>query len=157
MKLLPDAYDRQLAALGKLEGAETKMLKLRIKAKVLKEKKDKHVEVQRPTHKLGFLGLWGEKVDTIDWAQKEILETKEILDQGRRDVAHQTEDDPGAVQSEIDEEDLDEDAASLRGEFKGTTKGVVSGVGKGAKTVIGTGKFSCRNDQSNLEAHRHIL
>ncbi|TFK27166.1 DUF221-domain-containing protein [Coprinopsis marcescibilis] len=38
---------------------------------------------QRPTHKLGFLGLFGEKVDSIDWCRKEIAECNNLLDEGR--------------------------------------------------------------------------
>lgn len=38
---------------------------------------------KRPTHKLGFLGLWGEKVDTIEWCRKEIATCTELLEAGK--------------------------------------------------------------------------
>lgn len=40
----------------------------------------------RPTHKTGFLGLFGKRVDTIDWAKEEIRLTTEMLDEGRQVV-----------------------------------------------------------------------
>ncbi|KAL1732165.1 hypothetical protein EV714DRAFT_282790 [Schizophyllum commune] len=42
--------------------------------------KEAELAVPRPTHRLGFLGLWGEKVDTIDYCRKEIarLEVGEV-------------------------------------------------------------------------------
>ncbi|EFI27929.1 hypothetical protein CC1G_14420 [Coprinopsis cinerea okayama7 len=43
-------------------------------------------QAQRPTHKLGFLGLWGEKVDTIDWCRKEIAECTKLLEEGRAKI-----------------------------------------------------------------------
>jgi calcium permeable stress-gated cation channel len=44
--------------------------------------------VPRPTHKLGFLGLFGEKVDSIDWAKEEIKVCNKLLDEGKA-VVHQ--------------------------------------------------------------------
>ena len=41
---------------------------------------------QRPTHKLGFLGLFGEKVDTIDWCRDEIRTCTELLETERSKV-----------------------------------------------------------------------
>ncbi|GAA5911541.1 uncharacterized protein JCM6883_005788 [Sporobolomyces salmoneus] len=100
LKELPDLYDRRLKACKKLECAETKLLKLATKAIAKNEKKKKETpqldhesergEIarwvptkKRPTHKLGPLGLWGKKVDTIDWAREEIRETTEKLDRER--------------------------------------------------------------------------
>ena len=33
----------------------------------------------RPTHKLGFMGLWGEKVDSLEYYQKELNEVNEKI------------------------------------------------------------------------------
>jgi hypothetical protein len=38
---------------------------------------------QRPTHRLGMIPFTGEKVDTIDWARKEISVCTQLLDEGR--------------------------------------------------------------------------
>lgn len=38
---------------------------------------------QRPQHRLGWIPFVGEKVDTIEWARKEILACNELLDRGR--------------------------------------------------------------------------
>ena len=62
---------------------------------------------QRPTHKLGFLGLWGEKVDTIVWARKEIVECNKLLEEGRAKMS--SLDERGA--GNPDETALLEDAA----------------------------------------------
>ncbi|GAA6060530.1 hypothetical protein JCM10212_005611 [Sporobolomyces blumeae] len=102
LKDLPDLYDDRNDACNKLEKAETKLLKLASK-QILKNQKKKHdapagdtesargeiaryvPTKKRPTHKLGFLGLFGKKVDTIDWAREEIAnKTKEI--ERERDV-----------------------------------------------------------------------
>lgn len=47
--------------------------------------------VPRPTHKLGFLGLFGEKVDSIDWARKEISICTALLDEARQ-LVHSADD-----------------------------------------------------------------
>ncbi|KAL0959979.1 hypothetical protein HGRIS_011638 [Hohenbuehelia grisea] len=100
LKELPDIYDRRLAACNKLEGAETDLLrtaaKLRIAAKKSKTKNSKDHEYdpeaadtslvprdKRPQHKLGFLGLLGQKVDTIEWAREEIRICNDLLERGR--------------------------------------------------------------------------
>lgn len=79
----------------KLEGAEVKLLKMVNKARSKAAKKgdaatrtggDADTETgsiaarwipdkQRPSHRLGFLGLVGEKVDTIDWSRTELHRT----------------------------------------------------------------------------------
>jgi hypothetical protein len=77
LKELPDVYKRHTKACSKLESAETKLLKLA--AKAIKKNKgadaptpaeleadsglaSRYVPAKkRPHHKLGFLGLFGEK------------------------------------------------------------------------------------------------
>ncbi|GAA5918190.1 hypothetical protein JCM1841_005294 [Sporobolomyces salmonicolor] len=100
LKDLPDLYDRRQKACKKLESGETKLLKLASKAILKNEKKKREApeldaesnrgEIsryvptkKRPTHKLGPLGLWGKKVDTIDWAREEISTTTKELDEKR--------------------------------------------------------------------------
>ncbi|KAJ8075602.1 phosphate metabolism protein 7 [Marasmius tenuissimus] len=102
LKELPEIYERRMKACNKLEAAETKLLSIAAKTK-LKEQKGKgkkghedpeaasapHDIVprdQRPTHKLGFLGLFGEKVDSIDWARQEIRTCNELLEEGRAKI-----------------------------------------------------------------------
>jgi hypothetical protein len=41
---------------------------------------------QRPQHKLGFLGLFGEKVDTIEWCRTEIAVCTKLLEEGREEI-----------------------------------------------------------------------
>ncbi|KAI5480450.1 AMP deaminase [Pseudohyphozyma bogoriensis] len=95
---LPDYYDRRLKACKKLESAETKLLRLAAKAirknKVQDAPSPSDLEAdsslaaryvpakKRPSHKLGFLGLFGKKVDTIEWARDEIAETNRLLAEG---------------------------------------------------------------------------
>ncbi|BGP07894.1 phosphate metabolism protein 7 [Rhodotorula toruloides] len=100
LKDLPDLYDRREKAVKKLEGAETKLLKLATKQIAKNEKK--HLDApasdpeasksevyryvpqkKRPTHKLGPLGLWGKKVDSIEWAREEIETTNRELETER--------------------------------------------------------------------------
>ncbi|KIY47384.1 DUF221-domain-containing protein, partial [Fistulina hepatica ATCC 64428] len=116
LRELPDVYDRQLNACSKLESAETALLKTAMKAiaadakaKAKAEGKEQSAadleagvragtldlealvpQDERPTHKLGFLGLFGEKVDTIQWARKEIAETRELLAAGRASIEAST-------------------------------------------------------------------
>ena len=131
MKELPDIYDRRLAACSKLESAETSLLKtatkLRLKAVQTSAKNgttaaDVEVaanqesitqvpESERPTHKLGFLGLFGEKVDSINWAREEIVKCTQLLEQGReklRDHDHDEEQGPSlpTLTSAVDDEEL---------------------------------------------------
>ncbi|KAI3622643.1 duf221 family protein [Moniliophthora roreri] len=100
LKNLPEIYERRQAAEKKLESAETKLLSIAAKNKLAAEKKNKkggtdpeanvsYAEVpkeQRPTHKLGFLGLFGEKVDTIEWCRDEIRVCTELLETERSKV-----------------------------------------------------------------------
>ncbi|KAG0148858.1 hypothetical protein CROQUDRAFT_669563 [Cronartium quercuum f. sp. fusiforme G11] len=90
---LPEVYDRRAQAFAKLESGETKLLALAQKGKskpvnteLEKSGADwaKYVDIKkRPQHKLGFFGLWGKKVDTIEWATEEIVESSKELDQLR--------------------------------------------------------------------------
>lgn len=102
LKELPDIYDRRMTACAKLESAETSLLQAAAKLKAEKVKKGEPqradlesapaVEAaaivvpkdQRPTHRLGFLGLWGKKVDSIDWAREEIQTCNKLLDEARQ-------------------------------------------------------------------------
>lgn len=106
LKELPDIYDRRLAACGKLESAETALMKtaakLRLVAIKASNKKGSKGEVvtedveasrtpdhalvpqdKRPQHRLGMIPFVGKKVDTIDWAREEIRVCTELLDEGR--------------------------------------------------------------------------
>jgi len=96
IKDLPDIYERQQNAFSKLEGAYASLISTVHKAHKKSQKNSKGVpEVmedgqewskyiprsKRPTHRLGFLGLVGKKVDSIDWASEEVLQTaKELSD-----------------------------------------------------------------------------
>jgi hypothetical protein len=112
LKDLPDIYERRVEACNKLESAEILLVKAALnrnkkanKGTVVPdnhpspgEKDGKTVEGaeehpsdalvprnERPTHRLpvlGFLPL-GKKVDSIDWATQEILETTAILEKER--------------------------------------------------------------------------
>lgn len=105
LKELPDLFDRRANAVNKLESAETKILKLATK-QIAKDKKKNRPEAEnsdpeankaavmryvpqkkRPTHKLGKFGLYGKKVDTIDWAREEIVKTNEGLEAGRAQLS----------------------------------------------------------------------
>lgn len=115
LKDLPDVYERRLAACNKLEAAEIALMKAALKrhkkangGNVVPEKAvpaNEKEEVDedgtrkshealvpagdRPTHRLpvlGFLPL-GRKVDTIDWATKEITETTALLETERNTLA----------------------------------------------------------------------
>ncbi len=85
LKELPDIYDRRLDACNKLESAENKLLSTASKSdKTSSEETAASVpQDKRPTHRLGFLGLWGKKVDSIDWAREEIQKCSQLLDEGR--------------------------------------------------------------------------
>jgi hypothetical protein len=126
LRELPDVFDRRLAACGKLEGAETKLLaaaaKLQLKAGgAVKDAEGRGAPsgvppADRPTHKLGFLGLLGEKVDTIDWARSEIAACNTLLAEGRREMTlelsdpNQTplEDEDGFARHDDDNADAEE-------------------------------------------------
>ncbi|KIL63152.1 hypothetical protein M378DRAFT_80198 [Amanita muscaria Koide BX008] len=106
LKELPEVYDRRMTACAKLESAETALLRTAAKLRAELIKKGKGAEQQelvvsssddvasadvvptdqRPTHRLGFLGLWGKKVDSIEWAREEIRVCNELLDEGRRTI-----------------------------------------------------------------------
>jgi hypothetical protein len=101
IKDLPELYERQQNAFSKLEGAYASLISTVHKAHQKNQKNSKAVpEVmedghewskhiprsKRPTHKLGFLGLIGKKVDSIDWASDEILETSKELSDRRTHI-----------------------------------------------------------------------
>ncbi|OAV98725.1 hypothetical protein PTTG_09825 [Puccinia triticina 1-1 BBBD Race 1] len=101
IKDLPDIYERQQNAFSKLEGAYASLISTAHKAHQKNQKNSKAVpEVmedghewskhiprsKRPTHKLGFLGLVGKKVDSIDWASEEVLETSKELSNRRTNM-----------------------------------------------------------------------
>ncbi|KAA1079047.1 hypothetical protein PGT21_031634 [Puccinia graminis f. sp. tritici] len=101
IKDLPELYERQQNAFSKLEGAYASLISTVHKAHQKNQKNSKAVpEVmedgqewskhiprsKRPTHKLGFLGLIGKKVDSIDWASDEILETSKELSDRRSHI-----------------------------------------------------------------------
>ncbi|CEH13742.1 Uncharacterized conserved protein [Ceraceosorus bombacis] len=100
LKDLPDLVQDRSKALNKLESAEAKLVKLALKkvrkgkvqaggeehatdSEMTVEAADKYVtRKERPSHKLGALGCFGEKVDTIEWAREEIARlNKQISDQ----------------------------------------------------------------------------
>jgi hypothetical protein len=82
-----------------LEGAETSLLKSAAAAIKKNKVKDapspeeleaNHSLIERyvpakdrPHHKLGFLGLLGKKVDTIEWCREEIKLTNDGLEDGK--------------------------------------------------------------------------
>ena len=95
-----------MTACAKLESAEVALL--RTAAKLRKERIEKGqpqadaesapVEAvitvpkdQRPTHRLGLFGLWGEKVDSIDWAREEIRVCSQLLNEGRKIIDQEAE------------------------------------------------------------------
>lgn len=99
LKDMPQLFDDRLAACNKLEAAQSKLQKIAYKkikkGKVESSLHDKDAELsldvadkyvtkkERPTHKLGALGCFGEKVDTIEWCQAEIPRLTKELDERR--------------------------------------------------------------------------
>ncbi|UZJ56134.1 hypothetical protein CBS101457_005454 [Exobasidium rhododendri] len=96
---MPDLFDQRLKACNKLEAAQSKLTKIAFK-KIKKGKveaspyekdselrldvADKYVtKKERPAHKLGAMGCFGEKVDTINWCQDEIVRLTKELDEKR--------------------------------------------------------------------------
>lgn len=104
LKELPDLFDQRQKWVNKLEAAETSVIKAAYK-RVKKGKAqdlsgsqqdseidsdivNKYLEKkQRPTHKLGFLGCFGEKVDTLDWCREEIGRLNREIEAKRGDIA----------------------------------------------------------------------
>lgn len=122
---LPDVYDRRTKACNKLESAQTSLLAIAAKLAVIKNKNgglektssadpergitlsETHVpREKRPSHRLPWkfmpfaLPFIGEKVDSIDWARKEIVETNRILEAERRSIGQQSNKDEDAEISE---------------------------------------------------------
>lgn len=99
LKDMPDLFDQRLKACNKLEGAVAKIQKVAFK-KIKKGKvnpsaeKDTELDVgvidkyltkkERPAHKLGALGCYGEKVDTLEWCREEIPRLNKELEDRRR-------------------------------------------------------------------------
>lgn len=101
LKDLPDLYERRLKASDQLESAEIALLKsgLSRKKKADGGKLPGTNEIEggtrvtdafvppneRPTHRLPVLGFlpFGKKVDTIEWATQEILDTTQELEKER--------------------------------------------------------------------------
>ncbi|PPQ92296.1 hypothetical protein CVT25_008893, partial [Psilocybe cyanescens] len=186
LKELPDIYDRRTAATSKLESAETALLrtaaKLRLKAEKGAQKggsKKSNAatadveasavataelevpESERPTHKLGMIPFFGEKVDTINWARNEIAECTRLLDEGRAKIREGEErgtsspsvgEDDDEVQLEGAAVDADGNPRLRANEPRytdllnpvnvgrqavGAAKGTVSGVAKGAEAIKG--------------------
>jgi len=108
----------RLAACSQLESAETSLMKTAAQIRLAAVKKGgnnapqgedveaaapDHVVVpkdQRPTHRLGMIPFFGEKVDTIDWARKEIILCTQLLEEGRAVI----ENDGRGVQDESSNE-----------------------------------------------------
>lgn len=106
-KDLPDLHKRRIKACAKLEGVETKVMKMAVKAKNKDEKLvkkgkpakldnvdpesetsllDQYIPTKkRPTHRVSKLPIGlpfvGKKVDTINWCQEEILETDKKINE----------------------------------------------------------------------------
>jgi hypothetical protein len=164
LQALPEAYDRRLKACGKLEGAETKLLRTRaklfLKNKNKEQEQGEEFEVpqnKRPTHKLGFLGLFGEKVDSIEWARKEIAETNEILAHGRTKIDEITQGEGDTSKNPIEEEEAEEAEDEKHphrhdlAEVSGKIKGVGRGVGKAGAAVGKAGQSSSNFDYLNIQ------
>ena len=171
LKELPDIYDRRLDACAKLESAETALLgaatKLRLKAITAAAKNGTDVEAsnqesiqvpesERPTHKLGFLGLIGQKVDTINWAREEIATCTRLLEEGREKLHGEDEQGPslpslGPADDELAISAVDEDgnprlardSISVKKAVTGIAQGTVSGATKTVaelkERVVGSG------------------
>ncbi|KAJ7664278.1 hypothetical protein B0H17DRAFT_991245 [Mycena rosella] len=87
-RTLAGVYDRRIFACEKLESAETSFLsraaKRRLKTGGASKDRPEVEYSDRPMHRLGFLGLIGEKVDSIDWARGEIAACNKLLAEGQR-------------------------------------------------------------------------
>lgn len=100
LKDMPDLSQDRIKACNKLEGAIASVQKIAYKkikkGKLTAPTADKDTETdfgildkyltkkERPTHKLGTLGLYGEKVDTLEWAREEIPRLTKELDERRK-------------------------------------------------------------------------
>jgi len=98
-------------------------------------------EDQRPHHKLGFLGLFGKKVDTINWARQEIADCNRILEEGKQKIGGYDEIDFGGFVADNEESDLGEtDDGTMTEEGTSTSVGAMFNpkvVGQQAKNVVG--------------------
>jgi hypothetical protein len=150
LKHLPDVYQERIEACDKLESAETKLLALATKAAASNAAASAdaataeagHVSrldtlvppSKRPTHRLGFLGLVGEKVDSVQWSRSEIVRCSEVLARARKVL----ESDDGQVEKEVNAETGSVDVAlGVEDDFQGTgneEKATVDGNSKVAGT-----------------------
>jgi hypothetical protein len=160
LKELPDIYDRRLKACNKLEGAENKLLKIAAQRQLKAQKeagKEKDTEAQdsslsvpeseRPTHKLGFLGLFGEKVDSIEWARSEIRVCNELLDAGRAKIpGYNPQSRPYSFHPEFND-DSDDDFGG-----QGGLIGTVNRVGTVVRQRIPAGKKAGRRSAEDGHA-----
>ncbi|KAH7106891.1 DUF221 family protein [Auriculariales sp. MPI-PUGE-AT-0066] len=104
-KVLTELYEERLTACSKAETAATHILTKATKAtnKRIKAALKKHKDVdqpeltqaafddlvpvnKRPHHRVGFLGLMGEKVDTLEWAKKTIPDLDHKIALARADL-----------------------------------------------------------------------
>ncbi|KAG8853288.1 hypothetical protein FRB96_008373 [Tulasnella sp. 330] len=116
LKDMPKVYDRRMKACNKLESAEktliAKAVELHSKGKVDVHdghKSDPNLSLaeqlvpreERPTHRLSVLGFlpFGQKVDSIDWARNELMETNAELDRQRNQLRKDV-DMPGTGENE---------------------------------------------------------
>ncbi|KAF8155669.1 hypothetical protein B0H34DRAFT_751686 [Crassisporium funariophilum] len=178
LKELPDIYDRRLAACAKLESAETQLLRTAAKLRLAAAKKGgkgastdvesskspvTQIEVpesERPTHKLGSIPFFGQKVDTIQWAREEIVTCTKLLEEGRNHIRAGDErgaSEPVAESDELEGAALDAEGnprlrtsetshglldpskvgAQAKGVVTGVAKGAIGGVTQGAKVIKG--------------------
>ncbi|TIA90534.1 hypothetical protein E3P99_01490 [Wallemia hederae] len=112
LKDLPEKHENRIKACNKLEGAITKTIKIAKDMELKRAKAEKKGKPapkktivedlekddigvaeklipakQRPTHKLGFLGLFGEKVDTLNWCREEIHRLNTEIGDQRKEVS----------------------------------------------------------------------
>jgi hypothetical protein len=176
LKELPDIYDRRMTACDKLESAETALLntaaKLRLKAQksAAKGKGSAPEDVEqgdvqsaealvpkekRPTHRLGMIPFFGEKVDSINWARDEIAVCTQLLEKGRAKISEA--DERGSAQPDTSDDPLNEiddnpevehaskprftnEATAVVHDVKGVATGAVGAVKGRVGGLIGSGE-----------------
>jgi hypothetical protein len=147
---------------SKLESAETSLIlktaQLHLKAPGTPAPTDQDVEAspvdsssksvlilpddQRPHHKLGFLSLFGQKVDTINWAREEIAKCNVILEEGKNRIEAYDEVDFEAFEAENEEDLGDTDEGGTLTDEGAPTSAGAGGfnprvVGHQAKNMVG--------------------
>ncbi|KAJ4468911.1 hypothetical protein J3R30DRAFT_3385050 [Lentinula aciculospora] len=159
LKELPDIYDRRLKACSKLESAENKLLNIAAKRRLKSEKqasKEKDPEAlsspssvpedQRPTHKLGLFGLFGEKVDSIEWARSEIRVCNELLEAGRAKIPGYSAQSRHSFHPDFND-DSDDDFGG-----QGGILGTVGKVGKVVKRKNKKSDHQLQQDEESVDA-----